>query len=114
MKRWVCRLMLTCLVCAEFEEKEWNETREETLAQLRDFEAFMEKSISGDMTLVDEFGSAQLVMNVYARLSPTSHPGAVNRPFKRPSARRSRPLRSFACLPTRTKTSCGSGLACYR
>ena len=46
---------------AEFEEKEWHEMKEETIQQLTEFEAFMKKSMKGDMTLVDEFGSAQLV-----------------------------------------------------
>jgi len=47
---------------SELEPGEYDETKAETLAQLREFQQFMDKAISGDMTLVDEFGSAQLAI----------------------------------------------------
>jgi hypothetical protein len=56
-----CSLSLTWNARAEFNRSEWEETRAETLEQLREFEAFMERSMAGDMTLVDEFSAAQLV-----------------------------------------------------
>ena len=46
----------------EFEEGEYEEQKEETLEQLREFQAFLEKSISGDMTLVNEFNATQLAI----------------------------------------------------
>mmetsp|Transcript_27418 Transcript_27418/g.38774 ORF Transcript_27418/g.38774 Transcript_27418/m.38774 type:complete len:190 (+) Transcript_27418:31-600(+) len=46
----------------EFEDGEYEETKAETLAQLREFQAFLEKTVSGDMTLIDAFGSAQLAI----------------------------------------------------
>jgi len=46
----------------EFTEDEYNETKAETLDQLREFQAFLERSLRGDMTLVDEFGTAQLAI----------------------------------------------------
>lgn len=49
-----------CLL--EFTESEYAETKVETLDQLREFQFFLEKSLSGDMTLVDEFGAAQLAI----------------------------------------------------
>jgi len=52
-------------VCSflEFSVEEYDETKAETLDQLREFQAFLERSLRGDMTLVDEFGHAQLVSN---------------------------------------------------
>ena len=46
----------------EFSADEYNETKAETLDQLREFQIFLERSIRGDMTLVDEFGAAQLAI----------------------------------------------------
>jgi len=46
----------------EFEEGEYDEIKADSLSQLREFQAFLEKAVTGDMTLVDEFGSAQLAI----------------------------------------------------
>lgn len=46
---------------SEFSVSEYEETKAETLDQLREFQAFLERTLTGDMTLVDEFGTAQLV-----------------------------------------------------
>lgn len=46
----------------EFSTQEYNEIHQETTDQLREFEIFLAKSLSGDLTLVDEFGSAQLAI----------------------------------------------------
>jgi len=64
----------------EFEESEWQSTREETLQQLREFEEFLKQSIHGDMTLVNEFGAAQLAIQA-----------AISEAFKTPEV-----IRMFA------------------
>jgi len=65
----------------EFESKEeYEATKRETQEQLREFQAFLEKSISGDMTLMDTFGSAQLAIQA-----------AISEAFKTPEV-----LRMFA------------------
>ena len=46
----------------EFSAEEYDETKAETLSQLREFQQFLERSLRGDMTLVDEFGTAQLAI----------------------------------------------------
>ncbi len=64
----------------EFTSAEYEETKVETLEQLREFQAFLERSLTGDMTLVDEFGSAQLAIQA-----------AVSEAFKTPEV-----IRMFA------------------
>eukprot|EP00808_Paulinella_micropora_P006725 g23008.t1 len=65
----------------EFESKEeYEQTKDETLAQLREFQAFLEKSISGDLNLMDAFGSAQLAIQA-----------AISQAFKTPEV-----IRMFA------------------
>jgi len=64
----------------EFEQNEYIEQKQETIDQLRDFQAFMEKSLAGDMTLIDEFGAAQLAIQA-----------AVSQAFKTPEV-----IRMFA------------------
>ncbi len=56
----------------EFSAAEYAETRAETLDQLREFQSFLEKSLSGDMTLVDQFGAAQLAIQA-AGTQETQH-----------------------------------------
>jgi hypothetical protein len=46
----------------EFDADEYEETKTETVEQLRDFQAFLDKALKGDLTLVDEFGAAQLAI----------------------------------------------------
>jgi hypothetical protein len=50
------------LLFSEFSQDEYDETKSETLSQLREFQAFLERSLTGDMSLVDEFGAAQLAI----------------------------------------------------
>eukprot|EP00457_Paulinella_chromatophora_P015541 gb/GEZN01016174.1/.p1 GENE.gb/GEZN01016174.1/~~gb/GEZN01016174.1/.p1 ORF type:complete len:211 (+),score=40.49 gb/GEZN01016174.1/:82-714(+) len=65
----------------EFDSKEeYEQTKEETLAQLREFQSFLEKSISGDLNLMDAFGSAQLAIQA-----------AISQAFKTPEV-----IRMFA------------------
>jgi len=65
----------------EFDSKdEYEETKRETIEQLKEFQAFLAKSISGDLTLMDEFGSAQLAIQA-----------AISEAFKTPEV-----LRMFA------------------
>lgn len=45
------------------DENEYNEMLADTIEQLKDFQKRLEKIVSGNMTLVDQFGSYQLVMN---------------------------------------------------
>jgi ElaB/YqjD/DUF883 family membrane-anchored ribosome-binding protein len=45
----------------EMDEDEYNETKEQTLDQMKEFQAFLTRTIGGDMTLVNQFGSIQLV-----------------------------------------------------
>lgn len=67
------------LSTAEFAVEEWEETREETISQLREFETFMRQALAGDMTLIDEFGSAQLVREsmLAVILAPNSPPCTI-------------------------------------
>lgn len=65
---------------AEFSQSEYEETKDETLDQLREFQAFLDRSLRGDMTLVDEFGTAQLALQA-----------AVSQAFKTPEV-----IRMFA------------------
>lgn len=47
----------------EFDDKdEFEETKQETLEQLKEFNVYLQKMLSGDMTLMTEFGSAQLAI----------------------------------------------------
>jgi len=47
---------------AELEESEYVEIKQETIAQMRDFQKTLAKAMAGDITLVDEFGSIQLAI----------------------------------------------------
>ena len=61
--------MLTIRVCIGFclqrredlDKDEYEETKEETLEQLREFNESLKKMMKGDMTLVDELSRWQLV-----------------------------------------------------
>ena len=50
------------------DEEEYEETKAETLDQLKEFQLFLEKTLSGDLTLIDQFGSAQLVRCLFQLL----------------------------------------------
>lgn len=45
----------------EMDQSEYNDTKEETLQQLKEFNGRLSKMISGNTTLVDELGTMQLV-----------------------------------------------------
>uniref|UniRef100_A0A131Y523 Putative myosin class ii heavy chain n=1 Tax=Ixodes ricinus TaxID=34613 RepID=A0A131Y523_IXORI len=47
---------------AELDQEEYDETKSETLDQLREFNQSLEKICSGDMTLVDELNNMQLTI----------------------------------------------------
>lgn len=47
---------------SEFDADEFEEIRRDTKEQLREFQQVLERSVAGDLSLVDEFGSVQLVM----------------------------------------------------
>lgn len=75
-----CSLSACLPFAAEFTEAEYEETKAETLDQLREFQTFLERSLRGDMTLVDEFGAASLAIQA-----------AVSEAFKTPEV-----IRMFA------------------
>lgn len=45
----------------ELSDGEYDEMKEDTLDQMREFQETLQKMVGGDMTLVDEFGAMQLV-----------------------------------------------------
>jgi hypothetical protein len=49
----------------EMEPDEYRETKEETLQQMREFQAFLRKTAAGDLSLVNDLGSIQLVRALY-------------------------------------------------
>lgn len=53
-------------------EDEYEELREDTLQQLKEFQASLSKMMQGNMTLVDEFGGVQLVTHLF-RLSSSDN-----------------------------------------
>src|SRR5690554_5968812 len=86
------------------DEEEYAESKEETMEQLKQFQAFLTKMLSGDMTLMDEFATAQLVSFLHPIPSSPSSP-IPSHPFpsrvfvpprrsKLRSARLSKPPRS--------------------
>ncbi|XP_069700465.1 protein LZIC-like [Periplaneta americana] len=65
----------------DLEPAEYEETKNETMEQLREFNESLSKMISGDMTLVDHLGSMQLATQ--AAISAAFHTPAVIRMFAR-------------------------------
>lgn len=55
---------------SELDADEYEETKAETVDQLREFNLTLSKIMSGNMTLVDELGSMQLVRNLNSQISP--------------------------------------------
>ncbi|KJE94059.1 hypothetical protein CAOG_08818 [Capsaspora owczarzaki ATCC 30864] len=47
---------------ADLDASEYEETKNETVAQLKEFDASLKKMIAGDMSLVDSLGSMQLAI----------------------------------------------------
>jgi hypothetical protein len=52
---------LSAVTRGDLDASEYEETKNETMEQLREFNESLSKMISGDMTLVDQLGSMQLV-----------------------------------------------------
>lgn len=52
---------LSAITRGDLDQSEYEETKNETMEQLREFNDSLSKMISGDMTLVDQLGSMQLV-----------------------------------------------------
>lgn len=63
----------------DIEESEYDETKEETMDQLREFNESLQRMISGDMTLVDQLGAMQLATQ--AAISAAFKTPAVIRMF---------------------------------
>lgn len=49
----------------ELEDAEYEETKEETMEQLREFNESLQRLISGDVSLVDELGAMQMVNLIF-------------------------------------------------
>lgn len=49
----------------DLDEDEYEETKKETLEQLKEFKDTLDKFAAGNVTLVDEISSMQLVYNVF-------------------------------------------------
>lgn len=49
----------------DLDEDEYEETKKETLEQLKEFKETLDKFAAGNVTLVDEISSMQLVYNVF-------------------------------------------------
>lgn len=47
----------------DLDDDEYEETKKETLEQLKEFKVSLDKMLAGDMTLVDDLNSMQLVRN---------------------------------------------------
>ena len=47
------------------DETDYQECKEDTMEQLREFNESLQRMISGNMTLVDELGAMQLVYFIY-------------------------------------------------
>lgn len=79
-------------VRSDMDEVEFEQMRQETLDEMKEFEKLVRKTVSGDMSLVDELGSIQLVRSVPPCCGGVRHAyrSRVCRQFKRPSPRRSR------------------------
>jgi hypothetical protein len=58
---WLISISLFDSSSPEFTKAEYEEHLAETRAQLQEFQLFLDKAMTGNMTLVDEFNSAQLV-----------------------------------------------------
>ena len=63
------RLLTQLQDCEDLKEdldpEEYEETRQDTLQQLREFQNTLTRMTSGDNTLVSQFGSVQLVCALY-------------------------------------------------
>lgn len=56
----------------DLEAEEYEETKRETMEQLEDFNKYLSRLTSGNMTLVDEIGSMQLVRSTLSAATPLS------------------------------------------
>lgn len=74
----------------EFSIEEFNEIKSETIQQLSDFQTYLSMTLKGDLTLVDEFGAAQLALQ--SAISSAFHTPEVIRLFaqRQPQAIRDR------------------------
>ena len=56
------------------DEEEYEETKEETLAQLKEFQHSLDKATSGNITLEDELSSLKLVSRSFSEFFFASSP----------------------------------------
>uniref|UniRef100_G3MMM8 Beta-catenin-interacting ICAT domain-containing protein n=2 Tax=Amblyomma TaxID=6942 RepID=G3MMM8_AMBMU len=66
---------------AELDQDEYEETKSDTLEQLREFQQYLAKIVSGDMTLVDQLSGMQLA--IQAAISDAFRTPEVIRMFAR-------------------------------
>ena len=53
------------LICrGDLEPEEYEETKNETIEQLKEFKESLDKMVGGDLSLVDELNGMQLVRNI--------------------------------------------------
>ena len=129
-------LHINCCVSStirgDLDPSEYEETKNETMEQLREFNESLSKMISGDMTLVDQLGSMHLVsvlkLTIQKILLKSFHCGVCSRSsaetnfynivktwctysyrqHKQLSVQLSKHLQSFVCLPAENQTCYGS------
>ena len=58
----------------DLDEEEYEETKEETLAQLKEFQDSLDKATSGNITLEDELSSLKLVSRSFSEFLFASSP----------------------------------------
>lgn len=91
----------------DLDKDEYEETKAETVEQLREFNESLKKMMAGDMTLIDELSRWQLV-RVAVYVSSTCTACNCCRPPKRRSVKHSRLQKSSACLLRNNLDSYGS------
>ena len=74
--------MLTSLFVfrEDMEEDEYEETKNETLEQLKEFKTSLDKMLEGNMSLVDQLGGMQLVsvINIWNVICTISNENKIN------------------------------------
>lgn len=56
--------MLNCIFRAELDPEDYEETKQETMDQLKELNDSLSKLVKGDISLVSALGAVQLVKNV--------------------------------------------------
>lgn len=67
LKRLITQLQDIEEMKDELDDEEYSTSRQETIDQMKDFEVSLQKMASGDISLVDDIGSAQLAIQAAIR-----------------------------------------------